>query len=176
MNKIILKKIIFFVIALIAIDGLFSSCNYNPDQFHGELRSDGYIRYSYKGNNIFIPDSIKGGDPSIFLLYGYYYRYDSVLNLQGSQFPIYGGINIQLAHCTDTGVFKLSYTLGSYASVNGWNTDTLHGGEVHLTQFDTTKGIVEGTFFFKGINKLLSPDSVSVDSGFIYNFPVRIIH
>lgn len=172
----ILKKLFFVTITFVAINALFSSCNYDPDQFHGELRSDGYIRYSYKGNNILIPDSIKGGDPSIFLLDGYYYRYDSILNLRGSQFPIYGGINIQLVQCTDTGLFKLSYGVGSYASVNGWNTESLHGGEVHLTRFDTTKGIVRGTFFFEGINKILSPDSIIVDSGFIYNFPIRIIH
>jgi hypothetical protein len=166
---------IFFLFAFVIITNL-ASCVYDPELNYGELRSDGYITYSYLGNNIFIPDSIKGGDPAVSQLDGYYYSSDSSLTLYGSQFPIYGRINFHLIHCMDTGVFNLGSITGSYASLNGWNTDSFHVGIIHITNFDTTKGRIAGTFQFQGVNKKLSPDSIFVDSGLLYNFPIGVLH
>ncbi len=171
----ILKKTPLLIIAFVILDGLFSSCNYNPVyNYKDELRSDGYFRFSYNGKKVFIPDSIKGGDPSVELLSGQYYRHDSVLSLRASAWPLNEQINIDI-QCHDTGNYVLGLSAGSSAEVNSWGTDLLHGGQIHLTQLDTLRGKVAGTFRFEAINKKFTPDSVFVDSGAFFDFPTLIV-
>jgi hypothetical protein len=165
-------------IALIAIASIFSSCNYNPDQLYGELRSDGYIRYTVNGKKIFIPDSLKPGDPSIPLIEGEYDKRNSSLILRGSHFPSYGGIMIQILHCLDTGSFGLTSMNNSYASVYdslALTTDSLHQGQFHLIRLDTINHKIAGTFGFVATTKN-NPDTntVIIDSGKFFNFPINI--
>jgi len=178
MNQTILKKLFVFIIAFVTVDGLLLSCNYNPDQFHGELRSNGFIRYFANGKNIFIPDSLKAGDPSVWLLNGYYYRHDSVLSLSGSNWTSNDRINIQLTHCHDTGFFDLGPIVGSFGqvSVNGsWSTDSLRRGKLHLTQFDTINGQVSGTFQFSAISDNSQPKIILIDSGIFFDFHIDLL-
>ncbi len=174
MNQILLKKLFFLSIAFIAIIGLFSSCNYNPSfNYHGELQSNGFIRYFLNDKKMFIPDSIKGGDPAVELLRGYYSRHDSVLSLNGSNWTLNDRINLQLTHCHDTGFFDLGPLVGSFAQVsdNGsWSTDSLHRGKLHLTQFDTINGLVTGIFTFSATSDNSDPKIILIDSGSFVDF------
>ena len=179
MNQTILKKLFFFIIAFVILDGLFSSCNYNPNfNYHGELLSNGFIRYFANGRNIFILDSLKAGDPAVQLLYGYYYRHYAILNLDGSNWPSNDRINILLKNCHDTGLFELGTIKESFAQVSdnsAWSTDSLHRGQLHLTQFDTINGLVTGTFVFSAISDNSQPKIILVDSGAFFNFHINML-
>jgi hypothetical protein len=171
------KQRILLSILTIFIFGIFSSCEYNP-QVNGELRSNGYIQYSFNGKKVFIPDSVKVSDPAVNLLDGIFTHSDSVLTLRSRSWPsIYvDGLLLQVNHCSDTGVFVLGSSNGSFAQAteNGvWSTDSTHQGELHLTLLDTIRNLVSGTFQFWGKTKNnLQPDSAWIDSGRIINFPI----
>jgi hypothetical protein len=170
-----IAKKILIVPALI----ILSSCNYTP-QVNGELRSDGFMQYFFKGKKVIYLDSTTVSDPSINLLSGSYSKRDSVLTLQARSWPnpYTDALLLHINHCFDTGFYLLASTDNSYAEVteNGvWSTDLSHTGEVHLIALDTIRNIVQGTFRFSGksINSS-NVDSVVIDSGKIFNFPITI--
>ncbi|MDP4230464.1 MAG: DUF6252 family protein [Bacteroidota bacterium] len=156
---------------------LVTSCTYDPGtRDHEGLRSDGYIRYTYNGNNVILYDSIYGGDPAYFLLSGYYYRHDTLLILTGSTSQTDERINIELENCLDTGIFDkglYNASITQTTSKHTWYSDLKHAGQVHLTQFDTVNGLASGTFKFEAVTTNLPVrDSIFVDSGFFFHFPI----
>lgn len=160
------------IVTIVLTISSFSSCGYNPIE-RGELHSDGYISYSVNGKNVFIADSILYDDPSRPLIRSEYSKADSSLNIVATSSTYDNNIRIQLFNCSDTGRFELTIFPVATGQVNGYSTDSLHRGEIYLTQFDKKAGRISGTFKFSAINKSNS-DSVMINNGLIFNLPITI--
>ncbi len=151
-----------------------NSCQYEPELFQGALQSDGYLKYFSNGATVTVADSVKGADPAYFLLTGYYFRSTAFLELEAHATSSNQDLRLHLINCHDTGIFVLDAPGRSSASLNGWTTDSSHQGLVHITLFDTLNRKVSGTFRFTAFNKISSPDSIIVDSGTFYHFPIKL--
>jgi hypothetical protein len=167
---------ISFIATIFLTASCMQACNINSTEGQGSLLSDGYISYSINGTSFIAHDSLMAGDPSNFELSGF--DLDSSLRITGR------GIRFFVEHCFDTGRYLLSVdsTLDAPSADvlfedtvwSDYATDSIHVGELHITQFNLTKKNMAGTFTFLAHkpNASLS-DTVRVVSGILYNFPLN---
>jgi hypothetical protein len=154
--------------------GIVCGCNTPEPVQKSSLLSDGYVAFSINGNSYHILDSLVQGNPVSALLSGSYGTHDSTLVI-GAYAE--AELRIEIRDCTDTGLYALSSSDESYATVydeGEWSTDEDYQGEVHLTELDTVQAVASGTFSFDAVTtKHSEPDTVHVFGKF-YHAPIPV--
>jgi hypothetical protein len=154
-----------------------TGCATSTGNGQSELLSDGYISFFNGNASITFHDSLISVDPAYNELFGSFA--DSTLSITGG-LQSGTGATFTITHCLDTGVYVLSVSNNasehSYLSADvyaSYETDSLHGGEFHLTRFDTVTGRIAGTFEFTARRYNGNEnDTAIISNGVVFDFPI----